>query len=61
MKRKSCGDCGCTLAPWDMVYSWPGEGEICENCMESRVYELSAGEVAERMGIMGRKAENIFG
>lgn len=54
MKKVVCGDCGCVLAPWDRVYPWPGVGDICENCMESRVYELSAVEAAARMGIVGR-------
>ena len=56
MKTLRCADCGCTLAAWDLVFNWPEAGEICENCMEARVYALSATEAAERMGIVGREA-----
>lgn len=59
MKRLYCADCACELELWDMVYDWPGVGEICENCMESRVYELSAREIAEGMGIAGRPTLQI--
>ena len=61
MRKMVCGDCGCVLSPWDRVYAWPGAGEICENCMESRVYEMHAGEAAERMGVIGRTVGEIEG
>ncbi|MCI9467676.1 MAG: hypothetical protein HFG45_00040 [Oscillospiraceae bacterium] len=54
MRKLQCVDCGCELEPWDVVYDWPGVGEVCENCMESRVYEMRAAEAAERMGIVPR-------
>lgn len=60
MRKVICEDCGCVLAPWDRVYPWPGAGDICENCMESRVYEMQAAEAAEQMGIVGRTAEEMW-
>lgn len=59
MKKLRCADCGCALEAWDMVYDWPGVGEVCENCMESRVYEMRAAEAAERMGVTGRRVEEV--
>lgn len=56
MKKAQCADCGRALEDWEAVYLWPGVGEICENCLESSVYELSAVEAAARMGIEGRPA-----
>lgn len=60
MKTLRCADCGCDLEPWDLVFPWPGVGEICENCMESRVYEMRAAEAAERMGVIGRTVGEMW-
>lgn len=58
--KTHCADCGCALAPWDLLYPWPGAGEVCENCLAGRVYELSAVEAAALMGIVGRTAEEMW-
>ena len=59
MRKLRCEDCGCALEPWDEVFDWPEVGGICEDCMEGRVYELSAREAAERMGVCCCMAEEL--
>jgi hypothetical protein len=49
-----CGECGCVIPAWDQVWTWAaGDAteQVCEDCFSSLLWELSAREAAERMGL----------
>lgn len=49
-----CAECGYQFRAWDEVWTWEESGQtmcVCEDCFSSLLYQLSAREAAERMGL----------
>lgn len=54
MKKQRCDDCGAVLDPWDPVYRWPegnGVQYLCACCVESRIDEMTARDMALALGV----------
>lgn len=57
-----CAECGCEIPAWDEVWTWRAEAGteyVCEDCFSSLLWELTAREAAEQMGLSIKTPEEF--